>query len=125
MKEAKELLTIAREVLGASRDPLDPKNIKMEVYPEVVDEWVGLHIEMKGDWEDGDDETTEKLKEVVFRHPEFKRAVSKFRGKSMSAPTFEDSPTEVQKRIPIPRSPRDFEDWDVSRGHAWFSMSDR
>jgi len=104
---------------------LNPKKIKLEVWPYVVDEWVGLEVTMEGDWDGNEPGLKDRLLEIMFDHPDFKRGVSKWKGKRMEAPTSEDSPMTVSKRIPTPRSPRDFEDWDIWRGHARFSLSDR
>lgn len=103
-----------------------PRNVKVKITSDVVDEWVSFDVEMTGEWEvDTTEATKDRLLDILFQHPTFKNAVAQAKGKTRSAPRYDGDENEVDKPIPIPTRKDDFDGWDIENNWASFSMSTR
>lgn len=109
----------------------DITSVKVEPYS--VDEFVGVSVEVEGNFRNaeefqndfGDNNAiVEKIGGLIFDHPNFKAGLSKLEGRSLTAEDYEDGP-RVSKRIPIPTSHHDWEEWEIGDGVATFGFSER
>lgn len=127
-------------------EPIEAKELTIaKMTPSTVDEWADLTVELRGPWKRPANSAEEKelAQDLIGRAmklPAWDTWINRLRGRTVSVTPMDAEPvvtydedgderdTEyptVQAHIPIPRSFRDFEEWDIGNGVATFTMSER
>jgi len=110
-----------------SNQVIDPKSVRitnMEAYP--VDEWATLTVTLEGSWKapHGDAEKrqlAEDLAVIALKSPDW----NSFYGRLPKSLRVTSDEGYEKIGIPHPRSPHDFEDWEIGEGKATLTASER
>lgn len=102
-----------------------PEIAEIKIRPFTVDEWYGVHVEVK--WKEplapgfDEDEIVDYVLHKIVTSKEWKEFYS--RDHIVTCQMYEDGPLRTEV---IPRfSTRDFSDWEIWPDGGWFSASTR